>query len=674
MFKWIKRGRGREDKELAEYRDLMHPPAHFEDGFNWKGVFAALFLGFVMMPGSMYLALVVGSAGSINTAARWVTIILFAEIARRSLKDLKMQEVYILYYMAGLALAAPFQGLLWNQYLIQSDYAQAMGISQGMPSWVAPQPEVIQEAGRTFFTKAWIPAILMASLAKVIYTLDHYGLGYVFYRITSDVEKLPFPMAPVGASGILALAESGDTREPWRWRCFAIGGIIGICFGAVYVAIPAITGSFLPKPLTLIPIPFVDLTPALGKFLPAAPLNICFELGGFISGMVLPFWAIMGSAFGVLFTMLLNPVLFHFKILNRWMPGMDIVDTLFVNNLDFYLSFSIGLTVAITIVSLSKLLKPLLKVFRPYRGPKETMSSKTGKATPSLWKVFITNNVERGDFSILIALGIYVLTSATWILVCVWLIDGFPWPFFVLYAAVYTPTISYACAKLEGLAGQSVTIPMIREAIYILSGYKGVKIWFAPVPIPNYGVQTVSFRVLELTGTKIKSTIKAQLVATPIVIIASLIFSQLLWRMAEVPSDVYPFAQKMWDLQAKNACLMYSSTMEGGSEFFEAWRWEWFGWGIGIGTASFTVLSLLGLPTMFVFGVVRGLGQSAVGSAPLELMGALVGRFYFRKKFGPMWRKYTPVILAGYACGMGLIAMVGMAVAILNKMMSPLLF
>ena len=55
-------------------------------------------------------------------------------------------------------------------------------------------------------------------------------------------------------------------------------------------------------------------------------------------------------------------------------------------------------------------------------------------------------------------------------------------------------------------------------------------------------------------------------------------------------------------------------------------------------------------------------------------MGALVGRFYFRKKFGPMWRKYTPVILAGYACGMGLIAMVGMAVAILNKMMSPLLF
>ena len=55
---------------------------------------------------------------------------------------------------------------------------------------------------------------------------------------------------------------------------------------------------------------------------------------------------------------------------------------------------------------------------------------------------------------------------------------------------------------------------------------------------------------------------------------------------------------------------MYSSTMEGGSEFFEAWRWEWFGWGIGIGTASFTVLSLLGLPTMFVFGVVRGWGRA----------------------------------------------------------------
>ena len=91
-------------------------------------------MGFLMMPGSMYLGLVIGSGGSISTAAQWVTIILFAEIARRSYRDLKMQEIYVLYYMAGLALASPFEGLLWNQYLVQSDYAMAMGIAQEIPS------------------------------------------------------------------------------------------------------------------------------------------------------------------------------------------------------------------------------------------------------------------------------------------------------------------------------------------------------------------------------------------------------------------------------------------------------------------------------------------------------------------------------------------------------------
>ena len=237
-----------------------------------------------------------------------------------------------------------------------------------------------------------------------------------------------------------------------------------------------------------------------------------------------------------------------------------------------------------------------------------------------------------------------------------------------------TPLLSYATAKLEGLCGQALSIPYIKEATYILSGYKGVKIWFAPVPIPNYGVATVNFRVLELTGTKIVSQIKTQLVTVPIIIIASIVFSQLLWNMAEVPSAAYPYAQKMWDLSAKNLCLTYSSTMEGGSMFMEALRLKYVLAGMGTGVISFTVLSMLGLPTLLVFGVVRGLGQSTPSGIVLELVGALVGRYYFRKRFGDQWMKYTPILLAGFSCGMGLIGMVSVAFTILNKMMAPLIF
>ena len=79
--------------EMEKYRQLMKPPDVFADGFNWRTVIGAIFLGFIMMPGALYLSLMVGSSGSITSASQWVTIILFAEVARRSLKELKMQEI-----------------------------------------------------------------------------------------------------------------------------------------------------------------------------------------------------------------------------------------------------------------------------------------------------------------------------------------------------------------------------------------------------------------------------------------------------------------------------------------------------------------------------------------------------------------------------------------------------
>jgi hypothetical protein len=122
-----------QDKELEQYRRLMEPPEEFADGFTWKTVVGAVFLALLIMPGSMYLALVVGPEANMQSAARWVTIILFAEIARRSFRELKMQEIYVFYFMAGIAMMAPFQGLLWRQFLVESDYAHAMGVAQDIP-------------------------------------------------------------------------------------------------------------------------------------------------------------------------------------------------------------------------------------------------------------------------------------------------------------------------------------------------------------------------------------------------------------------------------------------------------------------------------------------------------------------------------------------------------------
>ena len=332
----------KEDKELQEYRDLLKPPTHFEEGFDWKTVVGAVFIGFLMMPGSMYLQLVIGTG--IGPAARWVTIILFAELARRSYSGMKQQEIFLLYYMAGAAMHTPFQGLLWNQYLVQSDAARMLGLTEFIPLWVAPSPESSALLERTFFHRDWLIPILLLIGTQIITRIDQFGLGYALYRITSDVEKLPFPMAPVAALGTMALAETTEEREKsWKWRVFSIGGVIGLAFGGVYVLLPAVSGLFLTEPIRLIPIPWVELTLQTEDWLPAVATGIQLDLGLVFIGMVLPFWAVIGGLVGLIITVVANPILYHHGILNRWHPGMRTVETVFANSFDFYLSFSIGL-------------------------------------------------------------------------------------------------------------------------------------------------------------------------------------------------------------------------------------------------------------------------------------------------------------------------------------------
>ena len=57
------------------------------------------------------------------------------------------------------------------------------------------------------------------------------------------------------------------------------------------------------------------------------------------------------------------------------------------------------------------------------------------------------------------------------------------------------------------------------------------------------------------------------------------------------------------------------------------------------------------------------------------LIGALVGRFYFEKRFGrEKWRQYAPVLAAGYFCGVGLISAGSVAIGMISKSVSQLLY
>jgi hypothetical protein len=566
--------------------------------------------------------------------------------------------------MAGAALATPFQGLLWNQYLVQSDAARMLGLTEFIPTWVAPAPDSASLVERTFFHRDWLIPILLLVGTQIIQRIDQFGLGYVFYRITSDVEKLPFPMAPVAALGTMALAESTEEKDKsWKWRIFSIGSVIGLVFGSIYVLLPTVSGLFLMEPIRLIPIPWVELTGHTEEILPAVATGIQFDLGLVFLGMVLPFWAVIGGLVGLIITVIANPILYQHGILNRWHPGMRTVDTIFANNFDFYLSFSIGLGLAIALIG-------VWHVIRSFGGG--------GSRQRGSLKDLFRPPPGRGDFNFWIGVGIYVFSTISYVVLCVWLVPNFPVAFFLAYGFIYTPVVSYITARMEGIAGQFVSLPLVREASFIAGakyfGYQGIEIWYAPIPIHNYGEATVKFREIELTGTSIRGIIKAEIVVFPVVMVASLLFSQFIWRLAPIPSSAYPYAQELWHLQALNTLLMQTSTLEGNSLFYQALNWIYVLSGIGLGVVTYGVLTLFGLPIMLVYGMVRGLGQSTPHGLILEVVGALLGRYFFLKRYGAMWRQYAPVLLAGFSCGMGLTGMFAMGITLILKSLGRLAY
>src|SRR5262249_43605389 len=156
------------------------------------------------------------------------------------------------------------------------------------------------------------------------------------------------------------------------------------------------------------------------------------------------------------------------------------------------------------------------------------------------------------------------------------------------------------------------------------------------------------FRTQELTGTKFTSIIKAEFVLFPVIIVSSILFSQYLWRLAPIPSAQYPFANKMWELQARQQALMQSSTLSapgsaGGSAFYQALKWRSLAGGTGAGVLFYALLSSFGAPTMLCYGLIRGIGTGIASGLFPQMVGALLARFYFEKRFGLQWRHYAPV-------------------------------
>lgn len=640
----------------------------FEDGFTFRTVLGLLFVALVMLPGSIYMGLVAGVG--LGAAAEWVTIVLFAEVMRRSLQPLKRQEIYMLYYIAASLTAmgagayglsgGPLQWKIWDQFFVQS--APAAPIAREIPHWAVPAPDSEALRLRTFFHSEWALPLLVLLITEILGRASWLSMGYLMFRATSDVERLPFPMAPVAASGALALAEAGRREESWRWGVFSTGAVIGMGFGVFYVGIPVFTGVLFGNAVTLIPIPFLDLTQNVENALPTAIVGVSINLGEVLVGFVLPYQILIGAAISSVLTYVVaNPILYRAGLIPSWQPNSPALQTKLSADLDFWLAIIVGLQLAVAAIGVMMVNKTA-REFRQAR----TLQARGATPPPG-----------RGDPPLWIPIGVWFVSVIAYIMLCRWLVPDFPLWIVGAFGLLWSPLNSYVSARMIGITGHGVSVPFLKEVAVISSGYPKVDIWYAPLPLYDHGWAAQRFREVELTGTKFTSIFKAEVAMFFVILVASFLFWSFFWSASPIPSTLFPYAQKMWPYYAQMEAVWKQINRPDSAMrdlVLGALNIPRIGAGFLAGLALFWVFNTFKLPILLFYGLVGGVGQLPHFTLP-RLLGAWLGHRYFKKRFGEEnWFRYAPVLLAGFFCGMGLVGMLGIALALVAKSVSVLPF
>ena len=631
----------------------------FESGLTLKVFLGAVFIGLLMMPGSIYLTLVAGQSGA--GAAPWVAVILFTELARRSFTTARRQELYIL---LGLTSAAVGSGIhyraypfVWYSYFINTPQAESYEIADKIPYWVAPAKDAIAIAERSLLHMDWFWPIVIFLIMKLLAEVRYISASYFLFRLTADLERLPYPLAPIQAQGATALAETTGQGETWRWRVFSIGSMAGLFWGFFYIGIPSLTGVMMSTPIAILKIPFIDFTPSIESFAPSGMFALWTDFGLILQGFVLPFPIIISEFASAMFTQfVLNPrILYPLEILHQWRPGLDMRGTKLFNDLDFWLSFNMGKSFSFAAVGLAASIPIMLSI----KQSREPQASGRGslQAPPG-----------RGDFPIWLMGGLWVLSMVVYVWIVHRMVPNFPVSFLLGFAFLYTPLHSYINARTFGVLGRPLfVLPYIHQATFILSRYEEIDIWFVHLPDEDYGAGTQHWRVLELTGTTFTSDVLARALMAPLLIVATIVVWHFIWKIAPIPSSQYPFAQTWWPLYATDEALWKTSLRDGNSQMLQAIRGDYVSAGFTSSLAIYGILWMAKLPSMWFYGIVGGIGQDPGMMVP-RVIGALIGRFYMIKQFGlKRWFMYNPVLAAGFTCGVGLVGMATVAIALVSK-------
>lgn len=602
----------------------------YESGLTLKVLIGIIYSGIILQPAAIWLYLVTGSP--LGWAAQFATVMLFALISKLLDKPLTKHEILTLMVGCGTATSGTFGvSILYRSYFSASEITASFGLTDVLPSWFAPPPSVYYY--RDLLSPYMIPVTLVALASTIFTTLSDITLGFLTRQLYVEGERLPFPMAQVNAEICASLSEVETRKE----KVFILSGLAGFIYGLFLYAIPMISESAFTLPMYFIPLPWVDMNHLVERIVPGASFGIATDLIIIAIGMMLPRNVTLSMMAGaVAFYFIGNAILVQQGIFSEWRVGMTLQDTWLRSILNFWASPIIGLALAAGLMPFIMQPNLFTGLFKSLR--KVPLKGREGLISPRL-------------LATLFVVGAFGSAAMSWFLV-----PDFPlWIFLVMSVGWYS-FVNLVVARSLGTTGVTMDVPYVKEGIIIASGYDGYAAWFAPINISGVGGAgwCSTFKTAELTGTNPKSLVKASIIALPLSIIGSYFFVSIFWRIAPVPSEIFPCPY--WPSQALMTSLFVTRSIITFNPLSIA--------------IFFTVGATLHLATVFLKIPFSLMGFAVGASSPIAnpfgfLVGLIMGDIIRRYILKERYEQEKMTLVAGLFAGESLIVGVSAALTMI---------
>jgi len=611
---------------------------------TWRSLAGILYAGVVLLPAVLWLYFSTGSL-IVASTAMYTTALLFGELARLS-KPLTKQELFIIMY-GGTVAAGEFlitAGFVFSAYFRSSPIAAQFGLTEAIPNWLVPpltSPAITQ---RNLMHPDWILPIIVVTSGVLLAKICDVSLGFLARHLYIEVEELPFPMQQVEAQVCLTMA----AKESKKIRIFTLSAIIAMAYAAILYALPFVSYAILGWPMVAIPQPWIDLNRLVGWILPGASFGVATGLTVFAMGFILPFNVIVSMFIGsVSFYFVGNTLLVNWGLFTEWFPGMSVSDAWTRSVLGFWASPMIGLIIAAAILPLVRHPGNFVKTFRDLL------------RMPTVAK-------RGGSISLKLIMALFLLTTLGSVLFVWMLVPGFrSWVWVLILLSVgWTFIFTFASARAIGVTGMGPIAPYsptlyVREASYIATGYTGVDIWFAPLVVSSGGAfMCAVFKTAKLTDTNPIDYVKAYFIAFFIALIMGYIYVSAFWRIAPMPSALFPCP--FWPLTATIQSLFITRSL------------ELFNPTLLIGAATvgsilFLIIEIGHLPLSLM-----GLALGPTLPIPFTvsyMIGAIAAKLMERRMGKEWFQTNRTIIVAGIFTGVGLTVALSTAIALIARSM-----